>query len=203
MSKTLGIIDYGVGNLANVERCLAKINSSYKIARISSADKVASCDKLILPGVGAFGAAIYELKARNLDSAIYDFVSSGKYMLGICLGAQLLFDTSYEFGTHSGLGIIKGEIIKFSHNLKIPHVGWNKNFIRKDNSLLLGVQNGFYLYFVHSYHIVCDEKYILATCDYGNSFPSIVSYNNVFGIQAHPERSHEIGFSLLRNFMSF
>ena len=232
----IGVVDYGVGNITNVIRCLTYITQHSVILRVSQADEIQQCDKLLLPGVGAFGSAIENLKAKNLDVAIHDFASSGRYVLGICLGMQLLFEISHEFGIHKGLGLIHGNIVRFgeeyaakSHNtndqnfpeiqtnqyryittsdtqysnhLKIPHIGWNKNFKRCTHSLFTNISDDFFLYFVHSYHAVCDERNILATCEYGVSFPSIVCKDNILGIQAHPERSHNVGFQIMQNFIN-
>ncbi len=238
----IGVVDYGVGNIANVIRCLEYIATKERIIRVNTHKAIQACDKIILPGVGAFGSAMQHLMQRELHDSLHIYAKSGRYMLGICLGMQLLFERSYEFGEHKGLGLIAGEVVQFgSHKsldwylktldsdnitqqyetlneiyitqdkdiatisqnirLKIPHIGWNKNFIQQPHALCGLIKNSCYLYFVHSYHVCCDSVYIIATCDYGISFPSIIGYDNILGIQPHPERSHEMGFALMRQFL--
>ncbi len=222
----IGVVDYGIGNIANVTRCLEYITKKEKILRVYNEKDILQCDKIILPGVGAFKSAMQHLEQMNLIEPIINFVKDGRYILGICLGMQLLFEKSFEFGEHNGLGLIKGNITKFDftesndklnqsnnqndnstilHNkkdLKIPHIGWNKNFIQQKHKILSNLEDSFYLYFVHSYHANCNEQFILATCDYGIKFPSIVNKENIIGIQPHPERSHKIGFEIMQNFLN-
>jgi glutamine amidotransferase len=161
-------------------------------------------DKLIFPGVGAFGDAMEHLQQTNLDEAMKEFVKSGKYVLGVCLGMQLLFESSEEFGNHKGLGIIKGKVIKFKYDIisthKIPHMGWNKMFFIKETPLFKDLEDP-YLYFVHSYHVVCDDKYVIGKSIYGYEFISSVNKDNVFGFQPHPEKSHNEGLKVLKNFV--
>ena len=200
----IGVVDYGVGNITNVIRCLTYITQHSVILRVSQADEIQQCDKLLLPGVGAFGGAIENLKAKNLDVAIHDFASSGRYVLGICLGMQLLFEISHEFGIHKGLGLIHGNIVRFgeeyaakSHNTNdqnFPEIQTNQYRYRTTSDKQYSN--------LHSYHAVCDERNILATCEYGVSFPSIVCKDNILGIQAHPERSHNVGFQIMQNFIN-
>ena len=370
----IGVVDYGVGNIANVMRCLEYVARTESIKRVSTHKDIQACDKIVLPGVGAFGSAMEHLSARDLDKSLCEYAKSGRYMLGICLGMQLLFEKSYEFGEHKGLGLVEGfvapfgskdsiewhiktninlqdieskgldsiksyptpnnhsigiesrfykvcthpngresrfdtrctpnpaptqavenleschvecsetssidsikdfspfskartkqdlahtckndkilestkttdsinstnqtiqnlESIKFAPlhpapthlvenlesiytniqalyttnnnkaqntHLKIPHIGWNKNFIKKPHNLCASMKDSFYLYFVHSYHVCCDTRFIIAACDYGISFPSIIGKENILGIQPHPERSHEMGFKLMRDFL--
>lgn len=215
----VGIVNYDVGNLANVINCLHHADSDCKIKLVSNGEEIKSCDKLILPGVGAFGDAIKSLSTRELIKPLNEFVKSGKYMLGICLGMQLLFDKSEEFGMFFGLSLIQGNIYKFKNKnlksivfkddesdapnaLKIPHVGWNKAVKQKDNPLLKDMEDEFFLYFVHSFHAQCHNKFVIAKCDYGISFPAIVNKENIFGIQAHPEKSHANGIKIIKNFLS-
>ncbi|MBN2768045.1 MAG: imidazole glycerol phosphate synthase subunit HisH, partial [Campylobacterales bacterium] len=159
---------------------------------------------LILPGVGAFGDAMEHLRSNGMDEAITSFAQSGKNILGICLGMQLLFDESKEFGAHKGLGLIPGEIVKFNeqrfdHRLKIPHMGWNEIFI-KDSPLFENLPKAFYLYFVHSYHALCEDKYTIGICNYGYEFSAAVQKENILGLQPHPEKSHKNGLKILENF---
>lgn len=239
----IAILNYNMGNLASVANALNALNFRAEI--INCPHKIAHCDKLILPGVGAFGDAMAHLNQSGMGEAIKTFAKSGKYMLGICLGMQLLMDKSYEFGEFSGLGLIKGEVVKFdfgescenygdsrenygescesygdsardsqkhSHDgnlscndsrLKIPHIGWNRIEIVRESPLLQDIENGAYLYFVHSFFVRPREKSdIIATCDYGKSFSAIIQKNNIFGIQPHPEKSANLGLKILENFIN-
>ena len=197
----IGIVDYNMGNLASVKNAFDKIGERAEI--VKDADKIKDFDKLILPGVGAFGDAVNHLKETNLDEAIKDFVKSGKYLLGVCLGMQLLFEKSEEFGNHKGLGFIEGEVIYFDkeklNGHKVPHMGWNRLF-NYDSPLFKGVNNP-YLYFVHSLHAVCDDKYVIGKSVYGYEFVSAVNKDNIFGFQPHPEKSHNEGLKILKNFV--
>jgi len=198
----IGIVDYNMGNLASVNNAFVKIGVDAEI--VSDADKLKNYDKLVFPGVGAFGDATRHLKETNLDEAMKEFVKSGKYVIGVCLGMQLLFESSEEFGSHKGLGLIEGEVVKFDKNKvgahKIPHMGWNKMFFTKCSALFKGLNNP-YLYFVHSFHVVCDEKYVIGKTVYGYEFVSAVNKDNVFGFQPHPEKSHNAGLKILENFV--
>jgi len=197
----IGIVDYNMGNLASVKNAFKKIGVDAEV--IKDADKIKNYDRLILPGVGAFGDAMEHLKEYNMGDAIKEFVKSGKYLLGVCLGMQLLFDSSEEFGKHKGLGLIEGEVIYFdkekAKNHKIPHMGWNKLF-NKTSPLFEGLNNP-YLYFVHSLHVVCDDRYAIGKTIYGYEFVSAVNKDNVYGFQPHPEKSHNEGLRILENFV--
>ena len=196
----IGIVDYNMGNLASVKNAFNKLNANAEV--VSDADKLKNYDKLIFPGVGAFGDAMEHLKKTNLDEAMKEFVKSGKYVLGVCLGMQLLFDESEEFGNHKGLGIIPGSVVKFEcKKNKVPHMGWNKMFFVKESPLFLGLNNP-YLYFVHSYHVVCDDRFIIGRSVYEYEFVSAVNKENVFGFQPHPEKSHKEGLKILKNFVN-
>lgn len=200
----IGIIDYGAGNIQSVINATEFLGQ--KAVLINNANDLAKFDKLILPGVGAFGEAMVRLKSSNLDKAICEFVAKDKPFLGICLGMQLLFEKSYEFGEHEGLGILKGSVVKFDENrfnkqLKIPHIGWNSCKFTKQTPINIGLHEESYLYFVHSFHIVCNDEISLAKTTYGYEFTSAVAKNNIFGFQPHPEKSHENGLKILKNFM--
>ena len=198
----IGIVNYNMGNLASVANAFKKIGAKAEI--VSDADKLKNYDKLLFPGVGAFGDAMEHLKKTYLDKAIKEFIKSGKYVLGVCLGMQLLFEKSQEFGEHKGLGIIEGEVVRFDKSIekryKVPHMGWNKMFFKKDVSLFEGLEDP-YLYFVHSFHVVCDDKYAIGKTIYGYEFVSAVNKDNVFGFQPHPEKSHNAGLKILDNFV--
>ena len=199
----LGIVDYNIGNLASVQNAILKVGESAKIE--SDPSKLKDYDKIILPGVGAFGDAMEHLQKSGMQEAILDFVKSGKFLLGICLGMQLLFQKSYEFGEHSGLGLLEGEIIHFEKAAlkkgeKIPHMGWNLVKKAKNSALLEGLEDSFYLYFVHSYYLG-ESKNAIGMSHYGIDFVSIVQKENIFGIQPHPEKSHNVGLKILKNFV--
>ncbi len=205
----IGIVDYNMGNLASVINAFAKVGADARLE--SDPNKLASYDKLILPGVGAFGDAMEHLKSNGMDEAIKAYANSGKPLLGICLGMQLLFESSEEFGANEGLSLIEGKVVafdesKFDHKLKVPHMGWNELFQVSNeqravsSELFNGLTNDFYLYFVHSYHAVCDDKYAIGKTHYGYEFVSAVQNGNIYGIQPHPEKSHENGLKIIENF---
>jgi len=200
----VAIINYNVGNLASVYNACKKIG--YEAVIEDNPKKLKKYDKIILPGVGAFGDAMAHLSEVGFDEAIKEFAKSGKYMIGICLGMQLLFNKSYEFGEFNGLGLIDGEVVEFDRthlskeNHKIPHVGWNKMFIQKKDRIFDKISDP-YLYFVHSFHAKTDEDYIIGKTFYGYEFVSAVNKDNIYGFQPHPEKSHEVGLKILKNFM--
>ena len=200
----IAIIDYNMGNLASVQNAFAKLGQETAVE--SNPDKFQEYAKLILPGVGAFGDAMEHLKERNMIEPIKEFAKSGKPMLGICLGMQLLFESSQEFGFYEGLGLIKGSVVefdseKFEEPLKVPHMGWNRMFT-KEHPLFTGLDNEHYLYFVHTYHVACkDENDIIGETYYGYKFTSAVGHDNIIGIQPHPEKSHTNGLKILENFI--
>ena len=196
----IGIVDYGVGNLFSLRSSFAALGEEAKICK--TAEELSFADKIILPGVGAFGDAIKKLKGSGLADAIKIEVEKGKALLGICLGMQLLFDDSYEYGYHKGLGLIKGSVKPLSDyipsDLKIPQIGWNSLKI-KENPLFKYIKNGDYVYFVHSYCAVeCDK--VIATTEYGADVTAAVADKNVFGCQFHPEKSGDVGLKILKAF---
>jgi glutamine amidotransferase len=200
----VGIVDYNMGNLASIINAFELIGADIRVEK--EPEKLKEYDKLILPGVGAFGDAMEHLRERGMDSAIKEYASSGKPLLGICLGMQLLFESSQEFGDHRGLGLIEGEVIafdksKFDHKLKVPHMGWNELFVQEETPLFKNLQEEFYLYFVHSYHVVCDDRYTIGKTYYGYEFVSAVNRDNIYGIQPHPEKSHNNGLKIIENFV--
>jgi len=201
----IAIVDYNMGNLASVKNAFAKLNK--KVVVESNPQKFQNYDKIILPGVGAFGDAMEHLKEQNMVEALKEFAKSGKYMLGICLGMQLLFQSSEEFGKHEGLGLIEGDVVrfdedKFEQKLKVPHMGWNRMFTSK-HPLFEGLDEEHYLYFVHTYHVKCkNEQDIIGETHYGYKFTSAVASKNILGIQPHPEKSHDNGLKILQNFIN-
>ncbi|HWL10429.1 MAG TPA: imidazole glycerol phosphate synthase subunit HisH [Planctomicrobium sp.] len=198
----IGIIDYGMGNLRSVEKALEHLQVPVSI--ITSPKELSHCDGLILPGVGAFRDAIAELRRKDFVSPLLEVVASGKQLLGICLGQQLLFERSYEDGEYEGLGLIAGEVVRFhpEPELKIPHMGWNAIEIVRPHALVNGVNSGDYVYFVHSYHVSPkDDDVIVATTQHGSQkFAAIVNQNNVTAAQFHPEKSQKVGLKMLQNF---
>lgn len=199
----IAIIDYGVGNLFSLTCSLKKIGAECAVTSDKSALRSAS--GLILPGVGAFGDAAEKLEESGLDKAIKELVYQGKPLLGICLGMQLLFEKSFEYGEHVGLGLIRGEVKPldmYVKDLKIPHMGWNSLDIKNAGCPLFKyVSNGDYMYFVHSYCGVCNDKMQLAaTASYGIEVTAAVADGNVFGTQFHPEKSGDAGLNILRAF---
>ncbi|MGN0805498.1 MAG: imidazole glycerol phosphate synthase subunit HisH [Candidatus Coproplasma sp.] len=196
----IAVIDYGVGNLFSLTQSLKKIGAESVVT--SDREVICKADKLILPGVGAFGDAAEKLKKDGLDRLIIEQCTKGKPLLGICLGMQMLFDKSYEYGEHDGLGLISGEVVPlkdYVNGLKIPHMGWNSLKIYDDNPLFNGTHDGQYVYFVHSFFARCNEG-LSATCDYGVEVTAAVRKNNVFGMQFHPEKSGEVGLNMLKQF---
>lgn len=199
----IAIVDYNMGNLASVQNAFAKLGKKTVVE--SDPEKFKNYDKLLLPGVGAFGDAMVHLRDRNMVDAIREYAKSGKYMLGICLGMQLLFESSEEFGLSEGLGLIKGSVThfdttKFSTPLKVPHMGWNRLFTQ-EHPLFDGLDKEHYLYFVHSYHVNClNEADIIGRTNYGYEFASAVASDNILGLQPHPEKSHKNGLKILENF---
>ncbi|MDD2828852.1 MAG: imidazole glycerol phosphate synthase subunit HisH [Sulfuricurvum sp.] len=201
----IGIVDYNMGNLASVKNAFDLLGE--KVVVESDPHKLIQYDRLILPGVGAFGDAMEHLKMHGMDEAVREYAASGKYLLGICLGMQLLFDSSEEFGLSNGLGLVKGRVVAFDSSrfhtpLKVPHMGWNRMFT-KEHPLFSGLDEAHYLYFVHSYHALCEnEKDSIGESVYGYRFTSAVAHNNVMGIQPHPEKSHQNGLKILKNFIN-
>ena len=196
----IAIIDYKAGNLFSVKNAFDKLGVDTIIT--SDVDVIKNADKLLLPGVGAFENAMNHLQELKLDKLIVDEVKSGKPFLGICLGMQLLFNSSEEYGHHEGLNILDGKIIHFNFDpaLKVPHMGWNSITNCKDTKLFSDLENQF-VYFVHSYHLVTENKdYKKIMTNYGYDFCSAIEYKNIFATQFHPEKSGEVGLSILNKF---
>lgn len=198
--KQIVIIDAGIGNLRSVQKAFEYVGAAPTITNEPAI--VAQADAVVLPGVGAFGDGMDGLRSRSLDTAVFDAVGRGALFFGICVGLQLLFKESEEMGTHQGLGILPGRVLRFPTSLTVPHMGWNQIEQRQSHPLLSGVPDGAFAYFAHSYHAVThDESIVVATTDYGSPFPSVVARGNVWAIQFHPEKSQQIGLRLLQNFV--
>jgi len=201
MTVPLAIIDYGVGNLRSIEKafeatgCEAVVSSDARVLR--------QAERLVLPGVGAFGSCMSELRARDFEPLVRERSAEGTPLLGVCVGMQMLFEESEEFGSHSGLGLLRGRVRRFPKQLLVPQVGWNQLQPRRSHSLLTNIAGGTFFYFVHSYY--CDAGdlgVVLAETQYGMSYPSVVAQRNICGVQFHPEKSQAAGLRLLRNFAS-
>lgn len=198
----IAIIDYGVGNLYSLCSSLKAIGVDAEIT--SDKEKIKSAKKLILPGVGAFKDARAKLSENGLDELIISLAKEGKPIMGICLGMQMLFERSYEYGVCEGLGLLKGEVVpmqgKLSPELKIPHIGWNALKFVKDSRLNKYIKEGDFVYFVHSYYASgCDES-LVSYAEYGEKIPATVECGNVSGCQFHPEKSGEVGLKILKAF---
>jgi glutamine amidotransferase len=209
--KKIVIIDYGHGNLYSINQ--ACVHVGYNPIISARLEDIISADSLILPGVGAFKVAMQELEGQKFIDPIKEFVKKGNYLMGVCLGMQLLFEQSEEFGIHSGLGLIEGKVAKFpnmNENLKIrvPHIGWNKLFLKDSaeiwkNSPLMEISENDFMYFIHSYYVSqIDNKYVLSNSNYQNiKFCSSVIKDNIFGFQFHPEKSSNKGLTIYKNFL--
>ncbi|NBC87365.1 MAG: imidazole glycerol phosphate synthase subunit HisH [Bacteroidetes bacterium] len=202
------IIDYGIGNLRSIEKAFRAVGAD--VLRTDDPDAIATAERLVLPGVGAFGSCINEIRSREVEDAIHAAIDRGIPFLGVCVGMQLLFDEGLEHGTHQGLGLLPGQVVHFHRaangettDLKVPHMGWNVLSPTRSSPLFDGLDEGGepYVYFVHSYHAVAaDASDVLATSSYGHAFPAVVQRDNVFGVQFHPEKSQYHGLRILENF---
>ena len=195
------IIDYGMGNLRSVQKAFESVGHQAKIT--SDPTEVAAASKVVLPGVGAFEDAMAELGRRELIAPVLSAIESGKPLLGICLGLQLLFDTSYEHGEHKGLGVLPGKVVRFElpSEYSVPHMGWNQLEIRRPAPILEGIDDKARFYFVHSYYVVPHQREVIAVeTDYGGPFCSMIWRDNLFATQFHPEKSQTAGLRMLKNF---
>jgi len=193
------IVNYGMGNLGSVLKAFSYLGVPARITNEPTA--VVTAEKLVLPGVGAYGDAAENLQRTGLAAAVKEYIRSGRPFLGICLGMQLLTTVGEEHGVYSGLAVVPGKTRRLADGVKIPHVGWNRVDFRQDIPLFREVPDGAYMYFVHSYCVDPDEPAaVAATTDYGEKFCSVVARDNVYGVQFHPEKSSAAGLRLLRNF---
>ncbi|MBE6773541.1 MAG: imidazole glycerol phosphate synthase subunit HisH [Ruminococcaceae bacterium] len=198
----IAIIDYGVGNLFSLSCSLKAVGVDVVVT--GEADVIRKADKLILPGVGAFEDAAKKLFSSGLDKVVLEEVKKGKPLMGICLGMQMLFEKSYEYGEHKGLGLIKGDIVsmegRIPKELNIPHIGWNALSFKKDSVLFKYINEGECVYFVHSYYACDCDSSVTATAEYGIDITACVESGNIFGCQFHPEKSGETGLKILKAF---
>lgn len=196
------IIDYGVGNLFSLRSSLRAIGIDADYT--GDPAEIRKADKLILPGVGAFRDAREALRSTSLDRVVQEEAGKGKPLMGICLGMQMLFNRSYEYGEYEGLGLIPGEIVpmegRIPKALPIPHIGWNELALKQPSPLMKNTANGDYVYFVHSYYAETPAEYVIATTEYGVEMTAAVQKDNVYGCQFHPEKSSEVGLSILKAF---
>ncbi|MCP1310030.1 imidazole glycerol phosphate synthase subunit HisH [Paenibacillus tyrfis] len=196
----IAIIDYGMGNLHSVASAVERLG--YRGVIVSDEQELLQAEGAILPGVGAFGDAMEHLRESKLDAAVKRYADSGKPLLGICLGMQLLFSRSEEHGLHEGLNLLPGDVVRFQGDYKVPHMGWNKLEFRQASPLFEEVEEG-HVYFVHSFHVKPEQPGdLLAVTDYYQQVTAIVGRNNVFGMQFHPEKSGSVGMKLLGNFLA-
>jgi len=198
----IAIVDYGVGNLFSLKSSFAMIGQEVKVT--SDREEILAADRLILPGVGAFGDAAESLRASGLDRAVLDFAASGKPLMGICLGMQLLFEESAEYGVHRGLGLIPGRVVamrgRIPEELLIPHIGWNALHLANPHPLMKYTKSGDCVYYVHSFYAETPAENVLATSEYGVPVTGAVARGNVTGCQFHPEKSGKVGLDILRAF---
>ena len=201
------VIDYGMGNLRSIWKGLEFVGGEVEVT--NDLGKIKNAEKIVLPGVGAFGDGMTNLRTLGIDTLLKDLIlNEKKPFLGVCLGMQLLAKKSYEFGEHEGLGIIDAEVKRFTvdetHHLSVPHVGWNTIELKNPHPFFEGIPEKADFYFVHSYFVDCtDTSLVAATCDYGISFPAILAKENIFATQFHPEKSQKYGLRLLKNFVEF
>lgn len=198
----IAIVDYGVGNLFSLHSSLKAVGAETVVT--SDRAVIESAEKIILPGVGAFADAAEKLKNSGLDEVVKAEVKKGKPLMGICLGMQMLFERSFEYGEHKGLGLLKGDVVPMKgyidESLKIPHIGWNALHFVKDNPLFRYCKEGDFVYFVHSYFADRCEDSVVATAEYGKPLTAAVAKENVYGCQFHPEKSGEVGLKILKAF---
>ncbi|CAG0936249.1 glutamine amidotransferase [Thermoflexales bacterium] len=203
----IALIDYGISNLRSVQKAFEHLET--EVTLVDTPDRLAQADRLILPGVGAFPAGMQGLRERGLIDPIKQATRDGKPLVGICLGLQLLFDSSDEMGETPGLGLMPGRVTRLGgptsviRDLKVPHMGWNQLDVVRDHPLVRDLASGSYAYFVHSYAVYPDQPdLVLATTEYGGPFASVVGSGKICGLQFHPEKSQAVGLKLLRNFLS-
>lgn len=197
----VAIIDYGVGNLRSVEKAFAATGCEAIIT--GDETRLRAAEKLVLPGVGAFAACMKALGERGFDRLVWERAREGTPLLGVCVGMQLLFEESDEFGSTAGLGLLRGRVRRFAGDLVVPQVGWNRIHQRRPHALFEGIADGSFCYFVHSYYCQpADERVVAGETEYGTRYASVVAHENICGVQFHPEKSQDVGLRMLRNFVA-
>jgi imidazole glycerol-phosphate synthase subunit HisH len=195
----IAIVDYGIGNLGSAAKAFRHVGAEAVLSGDPAVLRRA--DTLVLPGDGAFGAAMDELRQRSLLPVLHEAVAQGRTLLGICVGMQLLFEESEEHGSHRGLGLLPGRVRRFRGDLPVPHMGWNRLRRRQPHPLLDGIDEGAHVYFVHSYFCEAKDDVLVASSDYGVDFAAIVGQGHVLGVQFHPEKSQGVGLRMIDNFV--
>jgi len=196
---SIAIIDYGVGNLRSVEKAFTSQGIEAVVSR--DEDVIRNADKLVLLGVGAFGYAMDSLRQLGFDQLVIEAAKTGKPIIGICVGLQMMFEEGHEFGVHKGLGLLPGRVVKFPEGVRVPHVGWNQVEFRQNHPVFQDLSDQSFFYFVHSYYIEpADRSCVIGETEYQSRFPSICGHENIVGVQFHPEKSQATGLKLLRNF---
>lgn len=195
----VAIIDYGVGNLRSVEKAFAATGCEAIVT--ADENELRSAQRLVLPGVGAFGACMKALTERGFDRLVREKAREGTPLLGVCVGMQLLFDESDEFGATTGLGLLRGRVLRFENDLVVPHVGWNRIYQKQQHALFDGIADGSFCYFVHSFYCEpADDGVVAGETEYGVRYASVVASGNICGVQFHPEKSQDVGLRMLKNF---
>ncbi len=197
----IAIVDYGIGNLGSVTKAFRHVGAESVLTGDHGA--LGRAEALVLPGDGAFGATMDEIRSRALVPVLQEAAAAGKPLLGICIGMQLLFEESEEHGRHVGLGLLPGRVRRFPDPLVVPHMGWNSLVPNQKHALLDGIAAGSYVYFVHSYFCDAPSDVVLAYSDYGTAFPAIVGRGSILGVQFHPEKSQSVGLKMIENFVRF
>ena len=195
----IAIVDYGIGNLGSVQKAFRHVGAETVLTDDPAALRRA--EALVLPGDGAFGATMEEIRRRGLDVPLLEAAAAGTPLLGICIGMQILFKESEEYGRHTGLGLLPGRVVRFDDSLTVPHMGWNRLRWRQDHPLREGLVDGAHVYFVHSYYCDAPADVVLATSDYGSDFAAVAGRGNVLGVQFHPEKSQAVGLRMVGNFV--
>ncbi len=198
----IAIVDYGMGNLRSVEKGFQRVGIDVRV--VSTSQAIDDASAVVLPGVGAFRDCMRNLEQKSLTSSLLKSLAAGKPFMGICLGLQVLFTESEEFGLTAGLNVLPGRVVRFRTDLKVPHMGWNTIRILNRPPILEGIRDGSFFYFVHSFYVVPEESGVIATTtEYGVTFPSMVWKDNIFATQFHPEKSQQSGLTVLKNFGAF
>ena len=196
----IAVVDYGIGNLGSVTKAFRRTGAEVQLT--GDPEALRRADALVLPGDGAFGAAMAEIERRDLAPVLGEAVEAGRPLLGICIGMQLFFEQSEEHGRHRGLGLLPGRVRRFEGDLPVPHMGWNRLRVRRPHPVLEGVPDGAHVYFVHSYYCDAPDEVVIAASDYGREFAAVVGRGSLLGVQFHPEKSQEVGLRMVAAFVA-